>query len=282
MAKRVGGGAPALVHHHTFKCAGSTFNWILQRNFPGNVLHVEGESDQQRITCAQVARHLEGSACQAVSSHLLAMPARDLGIGALHVAFARDPIERLWSSHYFFDRRGDFDPPHTFEQFCRGSIEWNGNFQVRHLSVPSVDSWRDEEGWALLPDTIDLDRADAFIGVVELFDESMVILEHRLKALGIRFNGAYLKPLNTSGKPERPPLSDDFTAFLFEHTRLDRRLHEDATARLRDALLEIDRGGRKLRQFKRRRARLQSSLAGTVRVPGASAWTRLPPEDTML
>ena len=83
-----------IVHHHVFKCAGSTVMWILERNFPGAVLCVEGSSASSRITCAQVLPHVAGNHYQAVSSHVLAIPALGQNIADIHFSMLREPVEK--------------------------------------------------------------------------------------------------------------------------------------------------------------------------------------------
>ena len=101
-----------IVHHHIFKCAGSSFAWILQKNFPNQVLFIEGIRADYRIRCEDVVHFLadnEKAAFQAVSSHLLATPTPKNEIARLHVSFLRDPWKRIVSEYNFMVRNRHFN-----------------------------------------------------------------------------------------------------------------------------------------------------------------------------
>ena len=75
-----------LMHHHIYKNAGTTVDWILHRNFPGHVLHIEGDRAGARLTPAQIisaAKPYRNH--QAITSHTAPLPNSDSKWAQFHV-----------------------------------------------------------------------------------------------------------------------------------------------------------------------------------------------------
>ena len=84
-----------LIHIHGFKCAGTTIEKILNREYE-DLLLVESSDGGQRLFYNDIPKEILN--VKAISSHLLA-PSR--GRKALQICLIRDPIERLVSAWRF-------------------------------------------------------------------------------------------------------------------------------------------------------------------------------------
>lgn len=190
---------PLIAHMHIFKCAGTTFSGILERCFNGEVLYVESKQANQRLSWKKViSSNLLDDSPKALTSHLIDLP-EHRSLAGITVSIVRNPIDRLYSAFLFArDKQGRFSVSTTFRDYIehhRYSIV--ANFMTRHLSPQSWDaSFKARNGWELRPELIDLDRDDLFVGCVERFDESMVLLEYQLEQSGFRLDLAYPGRMN--------------------------------------------------------------------------------------
>lgn len=197
---------PTIAHMHIFKCAGTTFSWILERCFKGEVLYIESIDPSQRLSWQKVidAPFLGGST-RAITSHLIDL-AEYKSLAEVTVSLVRNPIDRLYSAFLFArDKQGKFSSSTTFKDYVehhRNSIV--SNFMTRHLSPQSWNApFKGRNGWELRLDLIDLSRDDCFVGSVERFDESMVLLEYLLEQSGHILDLSYPSKLNSTKHGER-------------------------------------------------------------------------------
>jgi hypothetical protein len=187
-----------ILHLHGFKCAGTTFASILESNYGNQVAYIESQSYSDRLPWQMIAKALEGDNYRAASSHLVTLPSIEAGLAKMHVAFVRDPRERIRSAYRFQRRTKALNPPDmTFSEFVE-SVRTGllSNYQTRQLSPQDFGGWQQRKGWQLRPELIDFGRRDVFIGLVERFDESLVVLENRMRALGVGFDASYSSALN--------------------------------------------------------------------------------------
>ena len=84
-----------LIHIHGFKCAGSTLEQILNREFP-NLLKVESSEPGKRLFFEDIPSKILNT--DAISSHLLS-PSKHKD--AIHVTLLRNPLDRLISAWKF-------------------------------------------------------------------------------------------------------------------------------------------------------------------------------------
>ena len=189
---------------HGFKCAGTTFASILQDNYGKTVGYVESEGKGDRLPWQLISEALDLDRYKAVSSHLVTLPPVGESFAKMHVAFVRNPRERIRSAYRFQLRTGALEPKDLgFTEFLQRMRKSTGsNAQTRHLSPQDFGGWQQRKGWQLRPELIDFNREDTFIGLVERFDESLVVLESRLKAMGIDLDASYPSALNVGAKSE--------------------------------------------------------------------------------
>ena len=180
-----------LIHIHGFKCAGTTIEKILNREYE-DLLLVESSDGGQRLFYNDIPKEILN--VKAISSHLLA-PSR--GRKALQICLIRDPIERLVSA-WRFQSSVVKDIDDNLRQYIlkyKNSIL--SNYQSKLLSFQKK-SESFSSGWDIDLDFDFLFGDDFFVGTVERFDESMVIIEERLKDRNININLSYPNKTNTT------------------------------------------------------------------------------------
>lgn len=259
---------PVVVHHHGFKCAGSSVVHVLHRNWPERVLHVEHREPDRRIDVAAVAPLLDRAEHLAVTSHLLTMPAYQDRLAPVHFALVRDPLQRLASAWRFVGQQERWRDG-GFPGFLAALEHQASNFHVRLLGVPSEGL----DGWHCDPTRVPLGEPHVLIGLVERFGESMFLLERRLAALGCVFDGSVSRRHNV-GSPESFVLPPELVDDLCERNRADFALHERVAAAIDAELARVDPDGSGLADHRRRcveRARSPNPFLGL----DPACWTYL-------
>lgn len=244
-----------LVHLHGFKCAGSTFTWILEKNFPNKVLYVESLINNSRLDFKKVTSLVEKGKFEAVSSHLISPPPLDSDLSPVVITFLRNPTERLISAYEFQKstnslKEGDVN----FRAFLtRLRLSIVSNYQTRLLSPQAWDVDGARNGWDLNPRAIDLDDKNLFVGTVEMFDQSLVLLEEWLKERNLEFDGSYGLPTNTGSRTglKKP---DFFTDSVFpDMIEVDELLWKEASRRIKSKISSDLNFKDKMADFERRR-----------------------------
>jgi hypothetical protein len=263
-----------ILHLHGFKCAGTTFASILQDNYGDAVGYVESQGKGDRLPWQLIPDTLDLNDYRAVSSHLVTLPPAGEGFARMHVAFVRDPRERIRSAYRFQRRTGSLsDPGLDFAGFLqRLRTSTVANYQTRQLSPQDFGGWRQRKGWQLRPELIDFSREDLFIGVVERFDESLVLLEARLQEMGIRFDGAYPSALNVEAKHEE----EELVGIPVDAVELDEILCQRAATALSAARSATPDFAARLKDFRDRCVR-RAERGAAARVPGPGEWRFVDP-----
>lgn len=264
-------GSLDVFHHHIFKCAGSTFSWILEKNFPRRVAYVEKRDPGARLDCEDAAEQAELADARAVTSHLATVPDEGRSLATLHVTFVRKPEERL-ASAYAYQRR--IGAPAAEERSFRDYLERQrhsviSNFQTRHLSPQDDWAWAFSAGWHPAPERIRLDRNDLFVGTVESFDRCMVLLESRMASRGLAFDASYPGPQNSvsgEGRSWSVPFRD-----MLE---LDESLYRRVAGSVEAAWNSLDDAEERLRDFQARCVREKANPTRAVVRPPA-LWSYL-------
>ncbi len=148
----------------------------------------------------------------------------------------------------------------TLEQFVLHSdpqrIWWVDNAQVRYLAGTGgdiVDVPRGECTRTMLDVAIErLEEAFAFVGIVEQFDESLVLLRRTFD-----WRGCYYVASNVTKRRRRTEeLQSAELALLNEHNELDCELYRHATSLLERRVAEVGASfARELAQFRLRNKR---------------------------
>lgn len=246
-----------LLHLHGFKCAGTTLIWALQRHYGDALGYVESPDSGSRLPWQSLAAALPQRPFRAVTSHLITLPPPGQ-LARLKVAFVRDPIARL-ASAYRFQRdlqqpRPDWIEGLSFEgyleQMVRSSLS---NYQTRHLSPQEPADWQLRNGWGARPELIDFERPDLFVGVVERYDDSLLVLEALLEAQGTPLDLAYAFARNTTeatpqDRADEQALRGHGDLFMTELDRSLRRRADERLDRHLAALADLDDRRRSFRQ----------------------------------
>jgi hypothetical protein len=195
-----------IAHGHMFKNAGSTLDWSLKKNF-GETFLDHRDDKNMRLNGAELLRELmqEQPQLQVLSSHHLYQPLPELdGIVFIPIFLLRHPIDRIASVY-------------TFERKQRGITP--GAKAARSMNFSSYVAWRMQLD---VPRTIrdyqtyyiggrpkgEAKRAVSFrtlrsaiqnmvrmscVGVVDRYDESMVVFENSLREHFPAIDLAYVK-----------------------------------------------------------------------------------------
>lgn len=178
-----------ILHLHFLKNAGSTMDYILQRNFKESLAFLEGGSPSAKVPCQKIINYFcEHPEIKAVSSHQALYPVPDHpNLKIYPIFFLRHPLDRV-GSVYSFERRlnlysrtvqlarGDI------KDYIRFRLDYEGmviqNFQVsRILNFASIES--DSRNY--LEEAKQCLRSSPFFGIVERFDDSLILLKKMLE-----------------------------------------------------------------------------------------------------
>ena len=201
-----------LIHYHLFKNAGTTVDWILNRNFGDKLLtfHEEGETgvvaNSELVQLAKQNPH-----AQAFTSHHFRLPApKHERFRFLEVCFLRHPLDRLQSMYCHYRRMED--PVEAAAVKARQSslpefITWMCGAQP-YSTVNAQTALLGNRGRYFFPPSpahlrkaIVRMRNLAVLGVVERFDDSLIAAEH---FLGRLFPNLDLSYLAQNVNPSRP------------------------------------------------------------------------------
>lgn len=189
-----------IIHNHLFKNAGTTLDGALAREFGAAFVDHRDDAAMQ-----QGPRYLEEylrdhPGVAALSTHHLALPLPVIdGVQFAVITMFRHPIERV-TSVYAFERKQEHSPNpgprKARESSLAEYVAWRldplvgptiRNFHVVKCLPPRLD-------FLAMPDAADESNALAFarslamLGLVERFDESMVLFEEALRPHFPRIN----------------------------------------------------------------------------------------------
>lgn len=261
-----------VLHGHVFKNAGTTFDWSLKRSFDkGFVDHRDDTS--MRLGHDYLKPYiLENPGIKVISSHHMQFPAPELNdVEVIPAILLRHPIERI-KSVYNFERIQNPDTVGAIaakEKSFSDYVHWrmqaeNGptirDFQVRYCTRVRVDKnipvseTRFKEALAFLLNT-------PLVGIVERYDESMVVFEDYLKALIPDIDLSYI-PQNVSEKSLLPldqrieavlnNLDADTKRLVLLKNNYDLKLYENSIKELDKRIVLIEQFDIKLLNFRRR------------------------------
>jgi hypothetical protein len=249
--------------------------WILEKNFPKKVLYVESLQGNTRLKYDRVESLLENGNYSAISSHLIAPPSKtESNIKPLVVAFLRDPVKRLISAYEFQKatnslKEGDVNFRAFLTRLRNSPVS---NYQTRLISPQSWNQGGARNGWDINPRAIDLDDENLFVGTVEMFDQSMILLEEWLQAKGIKFDASYYLPNNTGSQQGVKKSSISPSLIFPDMVEMDQLLWQEVTNRLKRIIISDVEFEGKLREFAERR----DSLSGLeIPIAGPEDFIRL-------
>jgi len=266
-----------IVHYHIFKNAGSTIEHILQREFAEQFATLHGSDPDATLDAADLEEFLQQHPrLAAVSSHHLRYPKPPSRQTVFFdCCFLRDPIARLYSCYNHYRRSGEDSLYARWAQSCNAR-----EFAMRliddapHLvSEVQVTQLANAGAFTRPADARDLDHASAVIremavpGLVEMFDESMVVAEYFLRPAFPLLRLDYVpQNLGDSGQRAKPESREyweglwgqDLYALLQRMNEMDLELVRRAKREVLRRLERIPQAADKLADLRSRCARLAS------------------------
>lgn len=190
-----------IIHRHIFKNAGTTFDWILKNNFSEAFCDHRDDLPMRKEGEKYLLQYLtEHPEIKALSSHHVWFNVQSqVKLNLIPVMFLRHPIERI-RSVYNFERQQQSDSPGATmakQLDFYGYVVWRmkedvapviRNFQTRYLSGVKAGNSIDKNS---LKDALREVEKQPFIGVVDLFDESLKRFSHAFKEMGIDLDYTY-------------------------------------------------------------------------------------------
>ncbi len=262
-----------LLHGHIFKNAGSTLDWSLRRCFgPAFCEHRDDaamrKAPQQALTSA-----LADDALVALSSHNLPSPPPEMpGLCFHSVYLLRDPVERVLSV-YAFERAQQAETPGAQaarRMNLQDYVAWRlrdserpviRNFQTRFLAGGAVRHNGDPLSAGAVASARQRLVEGAQVGLVERYDESMVLLEAALHPVFPHIDLACVPQNVTRGAARGgAPLREQLGALWQEvvaHNAHDLALYSLADELLDRSIAAMPDFARKLARYRERSAALR-------------------------
>jgi hypothetical protein len=269
-----------LLHGHIFKNAGTTFDWSLARSFGAGFMDHRDDKAMRE----QRARHLaallsEHPELKAVSSHFLCYPLPELEGVELHAMFLlRHPIERI-ASVYAFERKQQAETrgaraakEKSFAEYVAWRLEPRVPRTIRDYQTSNIAGTHDvlpaqgpAASWLAVA-SARVDRATG-VGVVDRYDDSMIVLEAALRPAFPQLDLAYVRQ-NVTQTDTRSSIEEkvdgilerlgDLAGKVLRQNAFDLALYRQANLRLDQALAEIADLDARREDFHRRCKALQS------------------------
>ena len=268
-----------IVHNHMFKNAGTTFDWALQKCFcNGFVDHRDDQSMEKG------AEYLSSFICEnehitALSSHHLKFPLPQIeDVTFFHAMLLRHPIDRI-GSVYAFEKKQESDTPNAMmakKLDYNGYVKWSmqndtpatiRNFQTcKCIDAPVLRSLcrglTDHE-YKLAADRV---TGCELLGVVDMFDESMVLFEEYLRPYFPEIDLSYTPQNISSGRASDlsvrvckvlEELEADVIDFVFLKNYYDLKLYMHAVEVLKKKIKDIPDFSKRLVDFRKRCEKLR-------------------------
>ncbi len=266
-----------IAHGHIFKNAGSTLDWSLRRSFGDGFLD---HRDDERML-GDGTRHLaelvaQQGSLQAISSHHMpgTMPELE-GCRFAQLYLLRHPVERV-RSVYAFERQQQSDSlgartakrknfaDYVVWRMQPGVPRVIRNYQTLYLAGEHDYPGTAEPGAELFARALDQLQSGALVGIVERYDESMVVLEHQLKDSLPALDLAYVRQnVTPAERTERDPARilaqlGELSDTLISKNSLDLDLYQLAERRLDETIGRIPEFEQRLGEFRARCQLLES------------------------
>ena len=264
-----------ILHGHIFKNAGTTLDWSLQKNFGKHFL----DHRQDQLMRTQGSAHLqellttERELC-ALSSHHMTGDLPDMpDIRFIRICLLRHPIERIRSVYNFERTQRGLTPGAKAAQSksFRDYVEWRMLPSVAHtirnyqtLYLAGSHGLANDRDMALqyFPQALETVGGDSLIGLVERYDETMVVLEDALKGSFPQLDLSYVAQNVSKSKSRKDATRDtvaqsledlgDLQRAVIDNNSFDLALYQTVTQRLESRILGVDRFDEKLAEFQQR------------------------------
>jgi hypothetical protein len=234
---------PLLIHLHIPRNAGSTLGRVLRLKLgfwpPSHLLHhfrtlgfYRLAGFQQRLDVIEALSASDRRRVRLFEAHAGFGLHERLPQPSTYLTMLREPIDRAVSVFYYQRQHDRIPDDMTLEQFVLNAdpqrVWWVDNAQVRYLAGTGgkiVDVARGQCTRTMLDVAIErLEEVFAFVGIVEQFDESLVLLRRMFD-----WRGCYYVASNATKRRRRTEeLQSAELALLNEHNELDCELYRYA------------------------------------------------------
>jgi len=263
---------PVCLHFHIFKNAGSTVDWILDKNFSKNHLSMDNtENSGAILSWDKILDYFDKNPnVKAFSSHQIRFPVPNhTNFLFLPMVFIRQPIDRAFSIYSFKKRSTDDSigtikaQSMTVEEFIKWNLSMKNynpmkNFQVLFLSDkdPKLEVNIDDFNLAL-----ERVKKCFIIGLVDRLDESLVLAEELLQDYFENIDLSYVKQnvssdrkgdLNKRLEEGKSQISELLMEELINFNKLDLQLHSAVNEELNTRLKSVENFEEKLSSFRKR------------------------------
>jgi len=204
-----------IIHYHLFKNAGSTVDHILERECAGHFGQIEGEHPWSVLGDAEMTSYLDAHPhIDCVTSHQATIytqvPAH---LQVFPIMFLRHPIDRAHSV-YEYEKRQTGSTSHgsrkakelDFDAYVQWRMTPEGGAVIRNFQARCVSGRRNPALARTMDDqqmlTVTMQRIAAmeFVGIVERFDDSVVLMQRFLDAFRPGMNYHYERVNSTAGR----------------------------------------------------------------------------------
>jgi hypothetical protein len=190
-----------IIHRHIFKNAGTTFDWILKNNFGEAFCDHRDDlpmrQEGEKYLIGYLNEHPE---IKALSSHHIWFkiePQSQLNL--IPVMFLRQPIERI-RSVYNFERIQQTDSPGAlkaktmnFSEYVKWSMNERVMAVIRNIHTRYLSGYKKviDLTQEQLSDALKEVEKQKFIGIVDMFDESLMHFDNAFREIGIELDFSY-------------------------------------------------------------------------------------------
>lgn len=262
---------PIVVHFHIFKNAGSTVDWVLDKNFGKDAIKFDDKDKPGNVYSADKILEIlsEKQNAKSLSSHQMRFPLpKSNDYNFLPIVFVRHPIDRAFSLYSFArrdDRNSEFNANAknlTIKEFIRYNM---GNKDLRQMKNPQT-RWLSQEIKEFNP-PLRLTRAIenitscTILGIVDRMDESLVVAEETLKPYFPNINMSYVSQnvskerassLEERLAKAREEIGKELWNRLLKRNGQDMEVYNKANGELDKRIKSVNQFEEKLADFRKR------------------------------
>ena len=250
-----------ILHGHMFKNAGTTFDWCLRRNFGDRFYEHHQDKLMRRGGTSYLAQFLtDNTGIIALSSHHLCYPVPLLAnTVVLPVYILRDPIERIHSV-YHFERKQKAETlgaisakKMNFLEYVQWRMQPDVPPTIREFQTRFCSGYLDKFGVPvneeIYQEAVTTIEQTPLVGVVDRFDETMVVFEQVLKPYFPEIDLSYIsqntnlrfKKLEPHQKREKVIAElGSYADQVLDENRYDNQLYKYAHEVLNGRISEIE------------------------------------------
>jgi hypothetical protein len=267
-----------LIHAHIFKNAGTTFDYSLKNNFGKNFIDYRFDHHRKQANEFLLSYIKQHASVKAISCHQIYNQIRNSKDYTFHYVYLlRHPIERV-KSVYLFEKN---QPQHeslgakmakkfTFEQYVEWRMLTETPPTIRNLQTIFLASQGNTVNDITQLFSLAKKNIEKFplIGMVDRYDDSMVVFEEYLKPFFSHIDLAYVKQnvnlsnqtlsINEAVNEIKFELKKELYDKLVSENQYDLELYYMAHKLLDKRISQIDSFAEKLDNLKHRNKRLEN------------------------